>query len=92
MPSAIRHFVLAFLIAALIFGVVGALGLGWFGKAVREKEKNHITDTTEDEKEDGTGEDQTGQEGRPSLRGQSFSMLLILNGTGTDGHIGQNIA
>ncbi len=79
MPSAIRHFVMAFLIAALIFGIVGAIGLSWFGKAVREKEKNKITDTTQTEDDDGAGDEQGSASGNPNLRGQSFSMLLILN-------------
>lgn len=79
MPSAIRHFVLAFLIAALIFGIVGAIGLNWFGKAVREKEKNQITDSTQTEDQDGSGDEQGSASGNPNLRGQSFSMLFILN-------------
>ncbi len=79
MPSAIRHFVVAFLIATLIFGIVGAMALGWFGKAVREKEKSHVTDDTKDET--GSGEDDEGSvdSTTPALRGQSFSMLWILN-------------
>ncbi len=79
MPSAIRHFVLAFLIAALIFGIVGAIALGWFGKAVREKEKNKITDSTQTEDEGGSGDEEQDPSDKPMLRGQSFSMLMILN-------------
>lgn len=78
LPSAIRHFVVAFLIAALIFSIVGALAIGWFGKAVREKEKSHVqddTDTTDDTKEEGNDDPTVG----PVLKGQSFSVLLILN-------------
>ena len=79
MPSAFRHFVLAFLIAALIFGIVGAMGRSWFGKAVREKEKNKITDSTQTEDEDGSGDEGQDSSDKPMLRGQSFSILMILN-------------
>jgi len=79
LPSVIRHFVVAFLIAALIFGIAGAVALGWFGKAVRNKEQSYVTDETdtknetEDDSEEGSGSEAS------FLKGQSFSMLLILN-------------
>lgn len=79
MPSAIRHFIIAFLIAVLIFGIAGAVLLGWFGQAVREKEKSHVTDNTGEDFGSDSEEDDIGNDFRPTLRGQSFSMLLILN-------------
>ena len=79
MPSAIRHFVIAFLIGALIFGIVGAIGLGWFGKAIREKEKSYVTDETKDATGEDGNESDEGNLDHPALKGQSFSMLLILN-------------
>ena len=79
LPSAIRHFVVAFLIAALIFGIVGALGLNWFGKAVREKEKSSVTDNTQNKNDTEQSDEQGNGNGNPLLRGQSFSMLLVLN-------------
>lgn len=79
MPSAIRHFVIAFLIATLIFGILGAILLGWFGKAVRENEKSHVTDNTDADLDSDSEEGDTGNNQHTALRGQSFSMLLILN-------------
>ena len=79
MPSAIRHFVIAFLIATLIFGILGAILLGWFGKAVRENEKSHVTDNTGIDLDSDLEEGETGNTQHTTLRGQSFSMLLILN-------------
>ena len=76
MPSAIRHFVIAFLIAALIFGIVGAVLLGWFGKAVREKEKSHVTDETKDALHNDDEDGNVDNLDHPALKGQSFSMLF----------------
>lgn len=78
MPSAIRHFIIAFLIAALIFSILGAIGLSFMGKAVREKEKSHVDDTQLDDSPDHSDDEGQGSVG-PSLKGQSFSLLLILN-------------
>ncbi|MBE6672708.1 MAG: hypothetical protein E7599_04215 [Ruminococcaceae bacterium] len=79
MPSAIRHFIIAFIIAVLIFSIAGAVMLGWFGKAVRENEKGRVEDNTGVDFDSDDDEDADANTHRPTLRGQSFSMLLILN-------------